>query len=113
MNNIKISDNFNLREFECRHCGVVKLDGHLLEKLQDLRERIGRPLIVTSGYRCAEHNAAVGGVADSQHVQGTAADLRLPRGMVFQDFLRECIAGGFNFVQGYPNQGFVHVDVRG
>jgi len=49
----------------------------LIEKVLDpLREAYGKPIIVTSGYRCPKLNAAVGGSASSQHVQGEAADIR-------------------------------------
>ena len=53
--------------------------GHLetlVEQLLDpLREAFGRPIIVTSGYRCPELNKAVGGSPTSAHLQGYAADL--------------------------------------
>lgn len=45
------------------------------EVLEPVRERLGRPITVNSGYRCPIHNAAVGGVANSQHLRGEAADL--------------------------------------
>ena len=49
----------------------------LVEKVLDpLREAYGKPIIVTSGYRCHKLNAAVGGSASSQHVKGEAADIR-------------------------------------
>ena len=49
----------------------------LVEKVLDpLREAYGRPIIVTSGYRCEKLNKAVGGAASSQHVKGQAADIR-------------------------------------
>lgn len=43
--------------------------------LDPLRERYGKPITVSSGYRCAELNRAVGGVATSQHLKGEAADI--------------------------------------
>ena len=43
--------------------------------LDPLREKWGKPITVTSGYRCAELNRAVGGVATSQHLKGEAADI--------------------------------------
>lgn len=43
--------------------------------LDPLREAWGRPIIVTSGYRCEALNKAVGGVPTSQHKQGQAADI--------------------------------------
>lgn len=44
--------------------------------LDPLRELWGEPIIVTSGFRCAKLNRAVGGVAKSQHMKGQAADIR-------------------------------------
>lgn len=44
--------------------------------LDPLREAYGNPIIVTSGYRCAELNKAVNGAPKSQHVKGEAADIR-------------------------------------
>ena len=44
--------------------------------LDPLREAWGKPVIVTSGYRCAMLNRIVGGAANSQHTTGMAADIR-------------------------------------
>ena len=44
--------------------------------LDPLRKLWGKPIIVTSGFRCAKLNRAVGGVAKSQHTKGQAADIR-------------------------------------
>jgi len=44
--------------------------------LDPLREAYGKPIYVTSGYRCPRLNAAVGGVANSNHMKGLAADIR-------------------------------------
>jgi hypothetical protein len=49
----------------------------LIEKVLDpLREAYGRPIIVTSGYRCEQLNKLVGGSASSQHKKGEAADIK-------------------------------------
>ena len=49
----------------------------LVENVLDpLREAYGKPIVVTSGYRCEKLNRAVGGAASSQHVKGQAADIR-------------------------------------
>lgn len=48
----------------------------LVENVLDpLREAYGQPIRVNSGYRCAKHNLAVGGAANSQHLRGEAADI--------------------------------------
>ena len=72
---------FSMNEFEC-HCGCRMPDSAkanivaLVEQVLDpARERYGKPVCVNSGYRCARHNAAVGGVANSQHMRGEAADI--------------------------------------
>jgi len=44
-----------------------------LDKLQSLRDRLGKPLIVRSAYRSPEHNRAVGGATRSKHMNGAAA----------------------------------------
>ena len=43
--------------------------------LQPLRDKYGKPITVTSGYRCTALNKAVGGVATSQHLKGEASDI--------------------------------------
>ena len=44
--------------------------------LDPLREAFGKPIVVTSGYRCQKLNRAVGGASRSQHITGEAADIR-------------------------------------
>lgn len=46
--------------------------------LEIVRALLGQPVFITSGYRCAELNTEVGGVADSQHCTGNAADFIVP-----------------------------------
>ena len=46
-NRIQISEHFSLHEFQCRHCGQVKLHPSLLAKLQALRHQLGTPLVIT------------------------------------------------------------------
>ena len=47
-----------------------------MRKLDAFRERVGEPVYINSGIRCAAHNAAVGGADDSRHMYGDAADIR-------------------------------------
>jgi len=47
-----------------------------VDVLQPIRDAWGQPIVVTSGYRCPRLNKAVGGVANSQHVYGQAADIK-------------------------------------
>lgn len=54
---------------------VAKL-GKLCEILQVIRDEYGKPIIVTSGYRCEALNTACGGASNSDHLYGCAADIR-------------------------------------
>ncbi|MBK6464234.1 MAG: hypothetical protein IPF92_25020 [Myxococcales bacterium] len=56
-------------------CGFDEVDGGLADLLEQLEERLGAPLPLTSVCRCARHNEAVGGDDASPHTRGLAADL--------------------------------------
>ena len=43
--------NFRLEEFACKHCGENKIEHELIDKLQSLREDLGFPFVISSGYR--------------------------------------------------------------
>lgn len=55
---------------------VLNLDKLVDRILQPLRTAWGRPINVTSGFRCSRLNKAVGGVATSAHLKGNAADIQ-------------------------------------
>ncbi len=112
LNDFMISENFRLSEFHCRHCQQVKLHSRLVELLQRLRSEIGRPVVITSGYRCKEHNTAVGGSKNSLHMQGMAADIRLPANWAGNPLLDLAEETGFTGLGNYEDMGFVHVDIR-
>ena len=57
---------------ETERLNLIALVGAVLDPL---REAYGKPICVTSGYRCAALNKRVGGVTGSQHVKGEAADI--------------------------------------
>ena len=73
--------HFKEREFVCKCCGQLPPAMRdnivaLVDNVLDLaREEFGGPVTVNSGYRCPKHNLAVGGVVNSQHMKGEAADL--------------------------------------
>lgn len=52
---------------------------YTLSRLDDIRERYGKPIVITSGYRCPQLNKAVGGKPNSQHLKAQAADLQYDR----------------------------------
>ena len=73
--NALLSRSFRVREFACRDgSDPLFVDSALVQLLQSIRDHFGAPVVITSGYRTAAHNAAVGGSKSSQHVLGKAAD---------------------------------------
>ena len=70
-----MSKYFKVEEMACPCCGRVFVDDRLFPILDRIRDALGVPVYITSGYRCPSHNASVGGVANSQHLDGTAADI--------------------------------------
>lgn len=84
----QISKNFTLDELTAsataRQKGIINAVGHqevvnlcalVHHILQPLRDAMQEPIKIGSGYRCPALNRAVGGVANSQHMNGQAADL--------------------------------------
>lgn len=105
---------FNESEMVCRCCGELPENGIsevLLEKLDELRERVGEAVHVTCMYRCPSHNAEVGGVPNSQHVDGTAADIYCD-GLTVDELADIAEAVGFDGIGRYYGDEFVHVDCR-
>lgn len=79
----KLSTNFHRSEFACPcGCGFDTVDSKLVDILQKIRNHYRARVIVTSGARCTEYNARVGGASDSQHIYGKAADIQVNRNRV-------------------------------
>ncbi|SFC91123.1 D-Ala-D-Ala carboxypeptidase family metallohydrolase [Tropicimonas isoalkanivorans] len=72
--------NFSPAEIACRGTGKLLVNEPALDKLQALRDRLGKPLIVRPAYRSPEHNRAVGGATRSKHrmrgIDGSVPDHR-------------------------------------
>lgn len=88
---MQLTKNFSLEELTASSTAKAKnIDntplpvhiGNLRELairiLQPVRDIYGKPMTITSGYRCPALNKAVGGVATSQHLLGEAADIVVP-----------------------------------
>ena len=67
---------FDTSEFDCPIAGQGdKMNKNFLELLDDARHIASTPFRITSGYRCPEHNKAVGGVPGSSHTKFVACDI--------------------------------------
>ena len=107
---VQLTPHFHLHEFECncKKCPCTWIKKDLLARLQAFRNKLGRPIIINSAYRCPEHNEAEGGVERSYHQLGMAIDIKV-KGMTPEQL--STAADPFFSGVGLYNS-FVHVDVR-
>lgn len=109
---------FSKKEFRCK-CGGQYCDGYpaeidltMVRYADEIRRRLGVPIGVNSGLRCAQWNAIQGGVSNSQHRYGTAADLGKPSGVTVAEMARvaEDVMGDTGGI-GIYSWG-IHIDSR-
>ena len=110
INDFQITEHFNLIEFQCPCCHKVLLNPQLVSKLESLRRKTSKPIIINSGFRCSKHNEEVGGVANSKHKLGQAADVRV---VDFEqsEFCETALEIGFTKAIAYRERGFVHLEI--
>ena len=110
--NKELSKNFKVKEFACSDkSDPIFIAPKLVTILQKVRTHFGKPVKITSAYRTVEHNKSVGGVKDSQHLYGMAADIKIT-GVPPKDvaaYVEKLMpkTGGIGIYDT-----FVHVDVR-
>ncbi|WP_411705648.1 D-Ala-D-Ala carboxypeptidase family metallohydrolase [Edaphovirga cremea] len=110
--NEQLSPHFSQREFACRcGCGAADMAPELINVLEAARAHFGVPIIVVSGRRCEIHNRKQGGARASQHLLGTAADIKIST-------VSPADVAAY-FERTYPKQygvgryaTFTHIDVR-
>jgi uncharacterized protein YcbK (DUF882 family) len=83
----------------------------LRDVLNKMRQQFGQPIYVVSGYRSPSYNLKVGGAKNSLHMEGLAADLRLPESASDRDRLLR-ITLSYNFGGRGFYKTFIHVDLR-
>lgn len=118
---MKLSKNFNLSEFESNDGATTPLNAienlkRLAKSLQELRNFLDCTIYINSGYRSPDWNRSVGGAKHSQHVLGTAADLRTNEFTPKQLYkvIDELIMTGWMDEGGLGlYDTFVHYDIRG
>ncbi len=108
-----ITPNFRAREFDCKGsgcCSQTEIDEKLVEYLQKIRDRFGKPVYILSGYRCKTHNANVANAAStSKHVSGMAADIAID-GVDPLEIAGYAESIGILGIGHYDD--FVHIDTR-
>ena len=103
--------NFRAKEFASPDSNIIFINRVLAQILGELRHRIGRPVYINSGYRTPQHNTKVGGVENSYHLYGAAADIRA-EGITPHELYERLD----NMLDGWggleEHETFVHFDVR-
>ena len=108
------SAHFLMDEYACDCAGYcdgwpAAMDPELLEKVETLRCYFDQPIIITSGVRCERRNAEVGGIPNSWHLSGHAADLYCP-GVPYDEVAAAARALGLGVIE-YPDQQFEHCEL--
>jgi uncharacterized protein YcbK (DUF882 family) len=118
---MKLSLNFSKSEFESKDGAfmpikILKNIEIVSKQLQVLRDSLKKPITINSGYRSPAHNKAIGGVKNSQHTLGKAADIAVD-GMKPKEVAKEIEALILSGDMMHGGIGvyatFVHYDIRG
>lgn len=114
----KLSANFKVSEFDCNGrgcCAETLIDGKLVEYLQKIRDHFGKPVNLSSGYRCPTHNGNVANaVKKSKHTMGLAADIKV-EGVAPAEVAKYAESLGILGIGLYNTDKdghFVHIDTR-
>lgn len=110
----RLSPHFRVREFHSKHdpSDIVNVDERLLTLLENIRNHVGKPVHLNSGYRSPEYNAMLKNASPrSQHCHGKAADIWV-EGVTPKQIadIAECYLGSSGGIGIYKT--FTHVDVR-
>ena len=112
-----LSTNFKSTEFDCHGsgcCSQTKVDDKLIQYLQQIRNHFGKPVNISSAYRCETHNKNVGGATGSRHKSGEAADIYIS-GVTPAEIAKYAESIGILGIGLYETDAdghFVHVDTR-
>ena len=110
--NIHLSPHFTVKEFACSDgTDEVKVDSALIDYLQQIRAHFGKPVRITSGYRSPAYNAKVGGVKNSYHMKGMAADIVID-GVKSKEVAQYAETIGCGGIGWYEARNFTHIDTR-
>ena len=111
--NVQLSENFKVYEFRCRDgSDKILIDDKLVELLQKMRDKFGK-VSISSAYRNPTYNRKVGGVSNSQHLYGLAADIVIEddsRLLEAAQYAESIGFGGIGLDDKY--QMFLHLDTR-
>ncbi len=101
---------FKIEEFDCQETGENDMQEEFIHALDRLREEVGFPFTITSGYRSPKHSIEARKKKPGTHSQGIAADIQVGSGMQRYLIAQKAFEMGFSGI-GIAKT-FVHVDMR-
>lgn len=112
----KITEHFHSTEFKCQHCGRIKIEEELVNKMEQLFVKLhASKCIISSGYRCKDYDIQIGGFA-GRHSEGLAADCVYydENGNIIPSEIVICVAFDLGIFNGIANidGNYVHLDNR-
>lgn len=106
-----LTANFTREELACKHCGKMEIPLHVVQMLQKVRDKVGFPLKINSGYRCPEYNAQLAETGSNGPHTVAAFDIAADGRQAFA-IIKAAIEVGFTGI-GVSQKGsgrFVHID---
>jgi len=103
--------NFTKAEFDCTHCGANQMTPAFMSKLQALRMAYGKPMRITSGFRCPQHPIEAKKAQPGAHASGCACDVGVD-GQQAYELMKHAFALGFTGIGVNQKAGsrFIHLD---
>jgi len=111
----QLTPHFNRQAFKCccegRYCNgfPAEMNSELLRRLENVRQALDTPIIVTSGVRCPIRNQEVGGIPNSRHLVGAAVDCYAPDRSV-HELAKAAEEQGLGVII-YEDEGFCHLEI--
>ena len=102
--------NFTAEEFMCQYTGQHGIQQHVADKIQQLRDLVGRPLIITSAYRHPTHPIEAKKSTPGTHAQGLAVDIKVSSGAERYELITLGLQLGATGIG--VNKTFIHLDWR-
>lgn len=107
-----MNNYFSDNEFRCKcgcGCGINYMSSKLISMLNLARELLNEPIIISSAYRCKNHNSNIGGVNNSAHSKGLAVDIVCNDNEYRFKLLKVLFKVGFNRIELAPT--WIHIDI--
>lgn len=114
MSEERLSRNFTRQELACTCCGDCKIHPEMIAILQSIRNFYGKPLFVSSGYRCPKHPVEVMKDKPGEHAHGMAVDI-ICHGALALEIMRNAQALGVTRIginqKGRASSRFIHLGI--